>query len=266
MSVYLKKESICHGLRSEVIGRQMQIFQEIDSTNLEAIRQAQQGAPEGLVIVAESQSQGRGRSGRNWFSPPGLNIYCSVILRPHLPPSEAPRISFLAAVATAWSCKKTFDFFPLIKWPNDLLYEGKKFAGILSEMNAGGDSVRYVVLGIGINVNITHDLLPPELVPVSTSIREVMGRPVSREKLLKSLLKELDHWYGVLLREGFHPIREEWNKMSALNGQSIQVRDGNSILAGKALGLQEDGALILQALDGTIHRVTAGDIVMEETV
>jgi BirA family biotin operon repressor/biotin-[acetyl-CoA-carboxylase] ligase len=266
MSVCLNKEFICAGLQTGLIGRKIRIFQEIDSTNLEAIRQAQKGAPEGLVILADSQSQGRGRSGRNWYSPPGLNIYCSVILRPHFLPSEAPRISFLAAVAAAWSCQKTFNFSPLIKWPNDLLYEGKKFAGILSEMKAVASSIRYVVLGIGINVNITHELLPPELADSSTSIREVMGHPVSREELTKSLLKELDYWYGVLLKEGFHPIREEWNRMSALNGWIIQVRDGDTILAGKALALQEDGTLILHALDGTIHQLVAGDIVMEERV
>ena len=266
LSEYLKIDAIYEGLRTEVIGREIRIFQEIDSSNLEAIRQAQQGAAEGLVILAESQIQGRGRSGRNWFSPPGLNIYLSVILRPTIPPSEAPRISFLAAVAAARSCKKTFDFLPLIKWPNDLLYEGKKFAGILSEMNAVMDSILYVVLGIGINVNVPHTLFPLDFAPVSTSIREVKGCRVCRERFVRSLLEELDHWYRVLLMEGFQPIKEEWSKISALHGQRIQVRDGDDTLVGKALGLQDDGSLILQTLDGTIHRVMAGDIVLEAQV
>ncbi len=263
MSDFLRKSRICTGLHTEIIGREIRVLQQIDSTNLEAIRLARQGAAEGLVVLAEFQSQGRGRSGRQWISPPGLNIYFSVILRPPIRPSEAPRISLLAPVAAARSCRETFDFLPQIKWPNDLLYEGKKFAGILSEMKAESDRIRFVVLGIGINVNIPSSLFPPELAPISTSIREIVGKWVSREHFLRSLLTELDHWYQVLLREGFHPVREEWSKMSALHGQCIRVRDGESTLVGRALGLENDGALILETLDGTVHRIMAGDIVLE---
>ncbi|MBW2305543.1 MAG: biotin--[acetyl-CoA-carboxylase] ligase [Deltaproteobacteria bacterium] len=263
MSDFLRKSCICKDLHSEIVGREIRILQQIDSTNLEATRMARQGAAEGLVILAESQSQGRGRSGRQWFSPPGCNIYLSVILRPAIQPSKAPRLSLLAAVAAAQSCRETFDFLPQIKWPNDLLYKGKKFGGILSEMNTVANRIGFVTLGIGINVNATRSLFPPDLACNTTSIRDIVGQRVSREHFLKSLLAELDHWYRVLLRDGFSPVRDEWIRISALHGQRIRVRNGDSTLTGQALGLEGDGSLILQTVDGTVHRIMSGDIVLE---
>ncbi|AEB10675.1 biotin--[acetyl-CoA-carboxylase] ligase [Desulfobacca acetoxidans] len=232
-------------------------FMNLPSTNDMAKDLARQGNPEGSIIVAESQSAGRGRMGRIWESPPGGGIYLSLILRPPLPPAELPRLTLTAAVAVIQAIREVAGLAADIKWPNDILLQGKKLGGILTEMETESDQMSHVILGLGLNVNTT--VFPEPVRRLATSLASA-GKRYSRLAILRSLLAALDSLYGRFLQEEFPAILDLWRQSAVTLGQQVTVRQGKEIISGLALDVDSDGALLLQQPDGRIEKVISGEI------
>ena len=268
----LNKNQIKNNMPTDFVGKDIHIFDELASTNQTAHEMAMKGAKEGTVIIAESQTKGRGRRGREWFSLANTNIYTSIILRPDIPPEKAPMLTLVAAVALAEAIsgylsghlKDVSKIRPQIKWPNDILIDSKKCAGILTEMKIGGDGISYVIIGIGINVNMELSDIPHELKTIATSLLIEAGAKVSREAILQSLYSKIENWYKRYLLDGFLPIKLRWEELSAINGTFVRaasVTDGlHSYTEGEALGLGDEGELLLKKNDGSIIKVRTGDI------
>ena len=242
------------------LGTQFRYVVEIDSTNSYARRLAEQGAAEGEVVIAESQTQGRGRLGRHWVSPPHVNLYFSIILRPTLPPAQAPQITLMAAVALAETLEWFLPVPPVIKWPNDILVDGKKLAGILTEMSCDAEGVDYVILGIGVNLNYPLDLMPDEIRQRATSVFALSKKTVSREAFLRRLIQDLDRCYGEIQGTGFAQIASRWESYFGLRGQRVRVELLDQVVLGTAQGIDRDGALLLEDDQGNLQRVIAGDV------
>ncbi|HZV82537.1 MAG TPA: biotin--[acetyl-CoA-carboxylase] ligase [Geobacteraceae bacterium] len=251
---------IRQGLRTEVVGSKIICLQETVSTNTVAFRMAEDGAPEGTTVVADCQTGGKGRLGRVWASPPGVNLYCSVILRPPIQPMAAPQLTFLSVVALARAIERLTPLSPRIKWPNDILIDGRKVAGLLNEMSAETDKVNFVVLGIGVNLNMTTDQFPVDLRHPATSLFIECGTRVRRTDFARCLFHELDEVYGIFLREGYGPVRSEWLQRSRLAGEMVTVSDNGRVTTGRVLGIDEYGALLLEGDDGATLQVLAGDV------
>ncbi len=236
---------------------------EVDSTNRLAIELAREGAPEGTAVVAERQTAGRGRLGRTWESPARLNLYLSVILRPELSPVEVPRLTLAAAVAVADAIAATTGLRPEIKWPNDVLLGGRKACGILTELEAEAERVRFVVVGIGVNLNALPDDFPPELRAKATSLAMEIGRPVDRAAFAGALLGALDEVYGEMLRGGFAAVRERYEAWHGLPGRVVSV-EGGPRLEGVVRGIDDEGALLVETADG-VRRVLSGEVTLRST-
>ena len=247
-------------LRTKWMGRTIHHFHTLDSTNTKAYQLALNGAEEGEVVIAESQKKGRGRLGREWFSPSFLNLYLSVILRPKIPPHQAPLITLMAAVATADAIQKFSGLLPLIKWPNDILLGGRKVAGLLNEIHSEMDRIHFVILGIGMNLNMDRKLFSKEIREGATSLKREMGQAISRKAFLQNLLQELEGWYEVFLKEGGAPVLKAWREQARIKGRSVQVKSFGETLVGSAVDVDSDGALILETEDGERKRVVAGDV------
>ncbi len=256
----LSPEEISGALGTRIMGRpSVVIFKETDSTNLQAKILASRGAPEGTVVVADTQTQGRGRRGRSWFSPAGQSIYTSIILRPPMAPAQAPRITLMTAVAVARTLRD-IGLDARIKWPNDILVKGKKIAGILTEISTEMDLVDWVVVGLGLNVNTPADQMPPEIRPIATSMQIQKGRPVSRIELLCTLLENFETGYEQLKTEGFGPIMEQWRQMTDIIGQRVYVDVMETRYFGTVAAVDDDGVLILKDDQGRTRRIFSGDV------
>jgi BirA family biotin operon repressor/biotin-[acetyl-CoA-carboxylase] ligase len=255
----LKPEILKQQLAGKFIGHQLYYYEEIGSTNDEAFRLGSAGAPEGTALIANSQSTGKGRMQRVWHSPAGSNIYTSIILRPEITPARAPQISILAGVAVADVLESYCPDRIKLKWPNDVLINGKKVCGILSQMKTIVSEVDFIVLGIGINVNISYNEFPKEICNIATSLAIETGREISRQELIISLYENLAKWYKQLLQDGFGRIKEKWLSISPMIGQTVQVMFQEEAVSGKAIGLDEDGSLILLAPGNKEFKVSAGD-------
>ena len=243
------------------IGRRLEFLKTTASTNADAFRLAEDGAVEGTVVLADSQSGGKGRRGRAWASPAGVNLYCSVVLRPAIMPHEAPQLTFLSAVAAARAIELTTKLVPEIKWPNDLLVSGKKVAGLLNEMSAETDGINFVILGIGVNLNMTVDQFPDDLRQPATSLLLESGARVDRSCFTGTMLNELDRLYADFLARGFGPVREEWQRRCNASGRQVRVSDsGTECTGGRFIGIDSDGAMLLRSEDDVLHRITCGDV------
>jgi BirA family biotin operon repressor/biotin-[acetyl-CoA-carboxylase] ligase len=247
-------------LTTKWMGRTIHYFPSIDSTNSKAYQLALGGAEEGEVVIAESQEEGRGRLGRHWFSPPFLNLYLSAILRPQLPPHQASLITLMAAVATVDAIQKYSGLLPLIKWPNDILLGDRKVAGLLNEIHSETDRIHFVILGIGVNLNMNGRMFSKEIRAAATSLKREMGETISRKVFLCSLLEELEKWYAIFLKEGGAPVLEAWREKAKIEGKRVKVTSFGEILSGVAVGVDSDGALILKMENGKQKRIVAGDI------
>jgi BirA family biotin operon repressor/biotin-[acetyl-CoA-carboxylase] ligase len=257
-------EDLRRACKDRLIGKEILFFPEIDSTNREARDRARGGAGEGTVILADSQSRGKGRLGRSWESPADANLYLSVILRPLIPAAAAPQITLLAGVAAARALSGISGLECFIKWPNDIFFRGKKLAGILAEMEGGGSRVAFIILGIGVNVNWRREDFPPDLRQTATSLVAESGEEVRRAAVAVGLFRELEKEYTAYTREGFSVrLREEWNRVSWINGKQITLSSPEGILSGTALGLDTDGALLLLDEEGKTRRVVAGDVSLQ---
>lgn len=233
-------------------------FESLPSTNTELARQASEGACEGLSIVAEEQTAGRGRLQRAWSSPKGAGLYFSVLLQPTIALEQWPLITFMAALAVAEALSEAGDVNTDIKWPNDLLSGERKICGILAE-SVETPTGRAVIVGIGIN--LTADAYPAEIAAVATSVAEASGRTPEREALLAALLRALSRWYSLLHQvDGREKIVAAWTSRSSYaNGKAVQVANGDEVWQGITRGVESDGALRLETTDG-MKLVRAGDV------
>jgi BirA family biotin operon repressor/biotin-[acetyl-CoA-carboxylase] ligase len=246
------------GLGTKTIGKEILHYAEIASTNTLAMDLAQKGAVDGTVIIAETQTIGKGRLGRTWTSPRG-NLYVSIILRPSVPISKAPLITLMGAVAVASGIRRQCGVPAGIKWPNDILLSGKKVSGLLTEMSAEPDRIRHIVLGIGVNVNMDSRALQPEVRRMSTTLAAATGRPVDRTALVRTLLAELDRWYHRFLHDDAN-VLAAWKELNVTLGHRVAVSGGGAKLEGLAHGVDGEGRLILKLDDGTLRQVAAGDV------
>ncbi|MCL6635952.1 MAG: biotin--[acetyl-CoA-carboxylase] ligase [Peptococcaceae bacterium] len=256
----LYPQEIISRLDTEFIGRTVYYYDIVDSTNREARVLASRGAPDGALVVAEEQTGGRGRLGWGWFSPRSQGIWCSLVLRPGIQPAEAPPVTMLTAVAAASAVEKVTGLKPGIKWPNDLLAEGKKVCGILTEMDAELERVNFLVVGMGLNVNIPPENFPEELRETATSLHLAGNRPVSRLALLSQFLREFETCYRVWLKSGFGPVLQEWKKRCVTLNSAVRVSTARDAWEGWAEDVDVDGALILRLPDGSRQRFMAGEV------
>jgi BirA family transcriptional regulator, biotin operon repressor / biotin---[acetyl-CoA-carboxylase] ligase len=246
-------------LKARRLGTRIECLAETDSTNTDLVVAARGGAPEGSVIIAESQRRGRGRLGRSWVSPAGLNLYCSVLLRPDLAPEDVPLLTLTAGVAVADAVAAFAGGRAAIKWPNDVLLDERKVAGILTEMEAVSGRAAFVVVGIGVNLNSGEADFPPEVRSLATSIALATGQPVERARFAAHLLDALDARYESVLRDGFSALLPAWSARDALRGRRIEVRAGDERIEGVAAGLAPNGRLILETSAGP-REIMAGDV------
>jgi BirA family biotin operon repressor/biotin-[acetyl-CoA-carboxylase] ligase len=232
----------------------------IDSTNRLAAELARGGAAEGTVVLAEQQTAGRGRLGRSWVSPARLNLYASLILRPAIPPLEVPRLTLVAGLAVAQAIRETAALPAEIKWPNDVLLGGHKVAGVLTELEAETERVRFVIVGIGVNLNASRTDFPPGLQRKATSLALAGGAPVDRAAFTGRLLGALETLYATFLRGGFAALRARYEELHCLSGRSVKI-DGRPPVAGVVRGVDDGGALLVES-GGAVQRVISGEVTL----
>jgi BirA family biotin operon repressor/biotin-[acetyl-CoA-carboxylase] ligase len=290
--------SIQATLTTRAFGRELVYLPRTGSTNDVAKDLAAQGAPEGTVVLADEQVAGRGRMGRRWLAPPGTCLLCSILFRPHLPPTQAQRLTMLCSLAAADAVEQVAGLRVSVKWPNDLVVKAQnpkpkaqipnpksqipnlksrnwcKLAGVLTETGVMGEQVKsqipnpksqnwwleYVIVGIGINVNVEPDVLPT-LAPDATSVLAEVGRRVDRGALLVALLAGVEQRYEAL-RAGVSP-RREWAARLATLGQPVEVTTSEGVMTGVAESVDADGALLLRTADGALRRLLAGDVTLD---
>ena len=257
----LKLNEVLDGLATQRIGTKLHYFAELDSTNIFARRLAEQGAPAGEIVIAERQTRGRGRLGRSWVSPPFVNLYCSVVLRPRLFPKYVPQIILMAAVALAETVASFVPSGAAIKWPNDILVNGKKIAGILTEASWNSNRIEFVVLGIGVNLNFPAARMPEAIRQRATSLLIATGKTVQRETFLRRLIQDLDRCYGVLEESGFDALAPRWEARFDLRDRRVRVEIMDEVIFGAARGIDREGALIVEKDDGELQRIIAGDVI-----
>jgi len=246
---------------SRIIGRRIFSYARVTSTQDKAKKFAERGTPEGTVIVAETQTRGKGRLGKRWVSPKG-GIWVSVVLRPEITPMEVPKITMIGSLAVAKAIAELTGLEVKLKWPNDVLIrpipgiEFKKVCGVLTEMVSEVSRVNYVITGLGINVN---NRIPPSLRAMATSLKDVVGHNLPKWELLRKVLEKFDKYYLVFRKGGVVPILQEYKGMSAVLGREVKIECPDGIIKGKALNIDEYGALIVKTEDSK-KRVVAGDV------
>ncbi|UCF87721.1 MAG: biotin--[acetyl-CoA-carboxylase] ligase [Nitrospiraceae bacterium] len=271
------EEEVHSVFRGNRIGRKIVFHHETTSTNDLAMEMSHQrehtvsktyqyslkgskSELDGTVIVADTQKNGRGRFGRTWISPPGVNLYFTVILEPFLPANEVSLITLMAAVAVASAIRKHTSIRAGIKWPNDILVGRKKVGGILTEMRSDTDMIHFMAVGIGVNVNMASDSVPEDLRPLITSLKEEKGRPVSRVQLLGMILSQLEYWYTQLIKKGRKTLISEWMRLNFTIGNNVRVKTQNRIVSGTADGISDDGELFVRLASGAVERVFSGEV------
>jgi BirA family transcriptional regulator, biotin operon repressor / biotin---[acetyl-CoA-carboxylase] ligase len=246
-------------LKGNLFGKRVFHFFKTDSTNRVAMELGYAGEPEGTVVMAEAQTAGRGRAGRSWHSERGTGLYFTVLLRPRLAPAQAPLLTMLAGVSAHAAIAAQTGLIPELKWPNDLLLNGKKLGGILTEMHAEPNQVRFVIVGIGINVN--QEKFPAELSSIATSIRKESGRSSFRLELLVRLLTQFESDYNRFLREGPSFVIDRFESVSSFaRGRRVRVNTGVETYLGTTSGLSPEGLLLVARDNGPLTTVIAGDV------
>lgn len=248
----LAPEEISIHLKTETFGREIRYLFSTPSTQIEAHQWAREGAQEGALVVAEEQRNGRGRMGKNWHSPPKSGIWMSLILRPKIPLSHAPQLTLLVSVAVQEALMEETALPISIKWPNDLLLNGKKVCGILTELRGEQDQIHYVIVGIGMNVNMEKEDFPSQLQTIATSLSLEKGEQIHRASLLATILKKLECYYHLYLQEGFGPIQAKWEQKAGMLGKKITARTLQGTYLGVARSLNEHGALLLETEQGIV--------------
>lgn len=252
-------------LRTKTVGQAYRFLTETDSTNRVAGELAKAGAPEGAVVTADCQTGGRGRMQRRWFSPAGANLYMSVILRPAMPPAQAQGIALVAAAASLRAIHDLFpNLLPQVKWPNDVFVHNRKLAGILCDMQSEADRIHYLVLGIGINVNMAESDFPPEIRPSATSLQVEFGGPVNRPQVAASWLNHFEQAYTDWLENGLARFIPELTEQSILLGRHVVLRQERTVFQGVVTGLSRNGGLRMRLDDGSERVLLAGDVHVQD--
>jgi BirA family biotin operon repressor/biotin-[acetyl-CoA-carboxylase] ligase len=261
----LYPEEVLPGLETRWLARSYVHLESTDSTNRVAFELGTRSAPHGATVVAEGQSAGRGRLGRSFFSPPHVNLYTSILLRPPLALPEAPPLVLAAAVAVAETIAATVGDpdAVAIKWPNDVQLGGRKTSGILMELQAEGSRVAFAVLGIGVNLNVDPRTFPAEFRDAATSVAAFQGRRVDRVAFARLLYGNLEAALDACVAGGFERLRARFEARFHMAGQRVRVAEaGGASFAGVALGIDADGALLVRRDDGATARVIAGDVTL----
>jgi len=245
----------------KLIGSNIISMGTVDSTNTVAMGLGEGDAPHGTVVVADRQTQGRGRLGRSWVSPEG-NIHMSILLRPPLAPSDVSLLTMTAAVGCARALRKITGLRVEIKWPNDLMLSGRKRGGILTETKSRGKMTLFAVVGIGINLNSGAGDFPSELWATATSLRVETGKEIPKNDLIAGILEEIGLWYGRLTRGEKEIILSEWRHLSSTLGRRVKVTSGTDSLEGVAEALDGAGRLIVRLSSGARKVISAGDVTM----
>ena len=262
----LSREALQAALETSGLWSEILTFDQTESTNDVAKRRGRQGAPEGLVVAADEQTAGRGRLERRWIAPAGTSLLSSLLFRPDLPLERAHQMTMISSLAAADAVEAVAGLPPALKWPNDLIVsstlpeargEWRKLGGILTETELTGDRLAFIVVGIGINVNVAAGDLPA-VDPNATSILAETGETVDRTELLLALLSGAETRYGAL-REGLSP-HQEWSERLATLGQRVTAQTSDGALNGVAEGVDPNGALLLRTEDGSVRRLIAGDV------
>ncbi|SDH41829.1 biotin--[acetyl-CoA-carboxylase] ligase [Alteribacillus bidgolensis] len=248
-------------LSTENIGKNIIYKKEVTSTQALAHDMARNDASEGTLVVADYQQKGKGRLGREWHSPPGTGLWFSLILRPDIPPQKAPQLTLLTAVAVTEGINKAAGIEAQIKWPNDILIDGKKTAGILTEMQSEPDRVQAVIVGIGININQQPEHFPELLLSKATSLSIAKENKIfSRAKVIAAILERYEDWYYQYLIDGFEQVRKRWEELAVTIGKEITATTVTKTVEGLAQGITEDGVLLLKKKDGQIEHIYSADI------
>lgn len=255
----LTREMILAALGTSFVGRHIEAYATIESTNTRAVAWAQAGAPDGALVIAEEQTAGRGRLGRRWHAPPGSSLLLSLVLRPPLTPAQAQRATMLCASAAVEAIGAVAGLEVRLKWPNDLLIGGRKVGGVLTELGCVGSELAFVVVGMGLNVNLDPTQIP-EALTTPTSLLAERGAPVSRLDLLCALMRAIETRY-LALRQGWSP-HQEWRGLLANLGQPVQVVAPSESITGVAEDVDADGALLVRTPDGALRTVLVGDVTL----
>jgi len=247
--------------KTDFIRQKTHYFTEVTSTNDVAKELVASGAEEGIVVIAEVQTCGRGRLGRGWLSPKG-GIWFSVVLRPKVKAKDVFKITFLTAVAVAKTIRKTFKLNAEIEWPNDVLINGKKVCGILTETSIRGEAIDSVIVGVGINANVDINFFPKHLRKTVTTLAAEVKREVDREKFMHVLLEELEAYYKMFKENNFDSILGEWKQLNRLFGSNVEVVNLNEKIRGEAVNVDQNGALVIRLADGTTKKIFSGNVTL----
>ena len=250
-------EALHSRLHTRVLAQSVEFYESINSTNRRAMELVDAGAPDGTLILAEHQTHGRGRLARTWHAPPHTSLLFSLILRPPLAPHQAQRATMLCAVAAVEAIAETTGLAAGIKWPNDIVIAGKKLGGILTELQAHGQQLAAIVVGIGLNVNLDAAQLPPLITP-ATSLAAELGHQVERLQLLVAFLERADALYDRMLA-GWSPFAL-WRQRLVTLGQPVRIATDEGLLEGTATDVDENGALLVTTASGRVQHVLVGDV------
>jgi BirA family biotin operon repressor/biotin-[acetyl-CoA-carboxylase] ligase len=248
------------GLQTNFIGKNLHYQEVVQSTQKIASQLVYEDAPEGTVVIAEEQLSGRGRLNRSWHSPKYTGIWMSMIIRPKIALTKTPQLTLLTAVAVVQAIEEVTGLLPEIKWPNDILIDGKKVTGILTELQAEADQVQSLIIGIGINVNQQKTDFPEELQEKASSLLIEKGEPILRADLIRTIFMIFERLYLLYLEKGFLPIKLLWESYAVSIGKELKARTLTGVIEGKALGITNDGVLLLEDRDGTVHHIYSADI------
>ncbi|NSW89726.1 MAG: biotin--[acetyl-CoA-carboxylase] ligase [Firmicutes bacterium] len=262
----LNEYEIRHNLNTRILGREVYYLKSVDSTNNYAKQIASGGCQDGTVVVADMQTAGKGRLGKSWDSPDKKGIWMSIVLKPLIEPSKVQIITLAASVAVVSGIMHTVGVRGGIKWPNDIILEGKKVCGILTEMNSEQDKVNYVIVGIGVNVNQDVGDFQEGLRGKAISLksyREIAGMPdtqLKRRDIIKGILVEMEKVYNLIKKGETREIINKWREFSIVLGKEIRVISGNNEYTGRVEDITDDGKLVIKAADGAIHKLVSGEV------
>ncbi len=248
-----------------LLGKEIHFYRELSSTNSIARQMAISGAAEGTIVMSRSQSAGRGRMQRQWFCPPGKGLLLSMVLRPEISVQLVPQLTLLTAVVVAETIKNVTGCAAGIKWPNDVLINDKKVCGILAESSFSRTKVQYIIIGLGINVNLDTNHLPPDCQETSTSLSLEVGHKVSRNKLLKQFIISWDEHIRCLLKDGHPYLRSKWIENNVTLGRNVTVNKGNHSINGLAVDVSKNGGLIVRLPDGALQEFLAEDVSLRKS-
>ena len=255
----IAEEEVASRLQTERMGRQIRYFSRIDSTNQYAKRIAEEGAPDGTLIIADEQTAGKGRSGRTWVTPPAEAIAFTLLLRPKLSPDRISMVTLVMGLAVTNAVNSLYGVSAGIKWPNDVVIKGRKLCGILTEMSAEVRQVNYIVIGVGINANLTS--FPEEIREIATSLKLELGRDINRAELIARVMAEFERLYAEFEAQGdLGAVMQEYNELCLNAGSKVRVLDPNGEYTGTSRGINSMGELLVETEDGQMQEVYAGEV------